>query len=75
MKPVGIDSLSFNFANKTDVDQEVSNEQIFEIIESNLPTQYRELYLRYRYGDKINKNDQNKIVNIIRKILEENKDG
>lgn len=70
MKPIGIDNLEYQLGSEGH--DTVAKEQIFEIIDNKLPSQYRELYLRYRYGDKLTKSEQSKIVNIIREILGEN---
>ena len=36
-----------------------------------MPTQYRDIYLKFRHGDKISKNDQKKIISIIKATLKE----
>ena len=54
-----------------DVEDIVDNNEILNIIDIKIPTQYRDLYLKFRHGDKISKNDQKKIVNIIKTILKQ----
>lgn len=46
-----------------------ANKQLLEIIDQKMPAQYRELYLKYRYGEKLSKIDKDKIINIIKDIL------
>ena len=41
------------------------------IIDIKIPTQYRDLYLKFRHGDKITKNDQKKIISVIKLTLKQ----
>jgi hypothetical protein len=70
MKPVDIENTS-SPSKSLDVEDIVDNNQTLHIIDIKIPTQYRDLYLKFRHGDKISKNDQKKIVNIIKTILKQ----
>lgn len=67
MTPLDIENSTPSSAQENDI----SNNQILDLIDQKMPAQYRELYLRYRYGDKISKSDQNKVVKIIKEILDD----
>lgn len=71
MQPTHIDHINPSSA-KNDPSDINSNNQLLETIDKYMPTQYRELYLKYRYGEKISKNNQKKIVEIIQDILKNN---
>jgi len=74
MKPVGIDDLqdscprNHKSANIPDM---VFNNQVIDLLDKHLPAQYRETYLRLKYGEKIYKNDLKKLQAIIQEILQE----
>lgn len=64
MKPGYIESNDpeqcSNFVNQ------ISNQEIIDYLEDNLPTKYREIYLKLKHGVKISKNDKTKLQNYIR---------
>jgi hypothetical protein len=68
MKPVDIENTS-SPSRTLDVEDLVDNNEILNIIDIKIPTPYRDLYLKFRHGDKISKNDQKKIINIIKTTL------
>lgn len=74
MKPVGIEDVkdygSYN-KSKGDVLDLVLNQEIIDLLDEKIPQAYRETYLRLKYGEKICRNDLNKLINIIREILNE----
>jgi hemolysin activation/secretion protein len=74
MKPVGIDDLQDSSPrnHKSDnIPEMVFNHQVIDLLDEHLPAQYRETYLRLKYGEKIYKNDLKKLQTIIQQILEE----
>jgi hypothetical protein len=74
MKLYGSENLHEIHKHENDINHNISNQQIFDIIETHIPSQHRELYLKYRYGDKLSKTNQNKIVKIIKQILKDHID-
>lgn len=68
MKPVDIENTP-SPSRTLDVEDLVDNNEILNIIDIKIPTPYRDLYLKFRHGDKISKNDQKKIINIIKTTL------
>jgi hypothetical protein len=74
MKPVDIE-VAPSPSKQLDVNDIVDNTEILNIIDIKIPTQYRDLYLKFRHGDKISKNDQRKIVSIIQTTLKEHYDN
>jgi len=68
MKPVDIENTS-SPSKTLDVEDLVDNNEILNIIDIKIPTPYLDLYLKFRHGDKISKNDQKKIINIIKITL------
>tara|TARA_R100000278_G_scaffold73174_1_gene57402 strand:- start:3819 stop:4469 length:651 start_codon:yes stop_codon:yes gene_type:complete len=70
MKPVDIENTS-SPSKALDVEDIVDNNEILNIIDIKMPTQYRDIYLKFRHGDKISKNDQKKIISIIKATLKE----
>ena len=78
MKPVGIPDLeeqnvSINklFSSDTILDI-VSDKQILELLDRLIPAQHRPAYLKLKYGDKVYRNDLNKLIDCIKTILKEN---
>ena len=78
MKPVGIPDLeeqnvSINklFSSDTILDI-VSDKQILELLDRQIPAQHRPAYLKLKYGDKVYRNDLNKLIDCIKTILKEN---
>jgi len=74
MKPVAMDETndpsSLQNKNNSMLDI-VANEQLIEILDKNIPAQYRESYLKLKHGDKIYKADLIKLTKIIKTILSE----
>ena len=77
MKPVGIEDLQEQnvtinqlYSSSSIVDI-VSNQQILKILDENIPAQYRPTYLKMKHGDKVYKNDLNKLTDCIKTILKE----
>jgi len=54
---------------KFDLEEHIINKEIFEIIDANLPAQYREDYLKMLNNITINKTRRDKIISIIRELL------
>jgi DNA-directed RNA polymerase specialized sigma24 family protein len=50
----------YNFVNN------ISNKEIIDYLEKNLPSKYRETYLKLKYGTKISKNERIKLQNYIK---------
>jgi hypothetical protein len=74
MKPVGIDDLQDSSPSNhksANIPDMVFNHQVIDLLDQHLPAQYRETYLRLKYGEKIYKNDLKKLQVIIQEILEE----
>lgn len=49
--------------------ENLTNKQILNVIDEKIPSECRELYLKYRYGEKITSLEKNKIINIIKNLL------
>ena len=64
MKPGYIDNTDPE--QSSDFINQISNEEIVNYLEDNLPTKYREIYLKLKFGVKISKNDKTKLQNYIR---------
>jgi hypothetical protein len=74
MKPIGMDDVqdaSHNHHKTTDVPNTVFNKQIIDLLDQHIPAQYRETYLRLKYGEKIYKNDMTKLLSVITDLLRE----
>ena len=52
-----------------DLEEYVINKEILEIIDQNLPSEYREDYLKMLNGITINKTRKDKIINILKGLL------
>lgn len=75
MKPVGIDDLAENPQPQNssyNIGDIVANEQIINILDTNIPAQHRETYLKLKHGEKVYKTDLVKLIKIIKNILSEN---
>jgi DNA-directed RNA polymerase specialized sigma24 family protein len=51
---------------------DISNKEIFDIIEEKLPYQYREVFLKLKHGEKVLSVELNKFKKEVDKILNEN---
>lgn len=72
MKPVGMEDLKDapQPHNKlADIPDSIFNQQIIDLLDQHIPAQYRETYLRLKYGEKIYKSDMNKLQAVILQIL------
>lgn len=75
MKPVGIDDLAENPQPQNsdyNIADIVANEQIIKLLDTHIPAQHRETYLKLKHGDKVYKTDLVKLIKIIKNILSEN---
>lgn len=75
MKPVGMEDVKDvpQPHNKlADIPDTVFNQQIIDLLDQHIPAQYRETYLRLKYGEKIYKSDMNKLQAVILQILKDN---
>lgn len=62
--PEGYDaSTSSNFVTN------ISNQELLDLIESQLSYQYREIFIRVKYGDKVKATELKKLQNQVQKIL------
>ena len=77
MKPVGIEDLqSQNVSiNRLSSDNTildiVSDKQILNLLDERIPAQFRPTYLKLKYGNKVYKNELNKLLECIKSILKE----
>jgi DNA-directed RNA polymerase specialized sigma24 family protein len=74
MKPVGIEDIEdygSKHHTKGDVSELVFNQEIIDLLDEKIPSSHRETYLKLKYGEKICKSDLNKLLQIIREIIDE----
>jgi len=77
MKPVGIEDLEQQHVtisqlnSQNSILEHVANEQILDILDREIPAQYRSSYLKLKNGDKIYKTDLKKLTECIKNILKE----
>lgn len=64
MKPTYIENTDPE--QSSDFINDISNQEIINFLEDNLPTKYREIYLKLKHGVKISKNDKTKLQNYIK---------
>lgn len=64
MRPGYIDNS--DPAQSSDFINNIHNQDIIDYLEDNLPTKYREIYLKLKYGAKVSKNDKTKLQNYIK---------
>ena len=70
MKPIGIEDLTNqNMSTDQSIPDIVANEQIIQILDKEIPAQFRASYLKLKYGEKIYKQDLTKLINCIKTIL------
>lgn len=74
MKPVAIEDIKEYFSDHTNTDATDSmfNKELIDMLDTHIPSQYRETYLKFKYGEKVSKSDVNKLLKIIKDILESN---
>lgn len=77
MKPVGIEDLEQQHVtisklnSQSSILEHVANEQILDILDREIPAQYRSSYLKLKNGDKIYKTDLKNLTECIKNILKE----
>lgn len=77
MKPVGIEDLKEQnvsvpkLATHQTILDMVSDQQILKLLDEHIPAQHRSTYLKLKFGDKVYKNDLNKLINCIKEILKD----
>jgi len=72
MKPIGIEDIEdygSKHHTKGDVSELVFNQEIIDLLDEKIPHLYRETYLKLKYGEKISKSDLNKLLSIIKEII------
>ena len=72
MKPVAIEDIKEYFtanANSEDISETTFNKELIEMLDTHIPAQHRETYLKFKYGEKVSKGDLNKLLKVIRDIL------
>jgi len=67
IQPSYIDNI--DPANTKDFVDHISDQQLVDFIEENLPVKYRSTYLKLKHGQKVIKNDKVKLQNFIKKKL------
>lgn len=75
MKPAAIEDMKEYFSDNSetsDISDKVFNQEVIQLLDEKIPSQYREIYLRFKYGEKVNKSDLNKLLKIIKSILNHN---
>lgn len=77
MKPVGISDLEQQHVTISQLNSQksilehVADQQILDILDREIPAQYRASYLKLKNGDKIYKTDLKKLTDCIKNILKE----
>lgn len=72
MKPINIDNESHHLKSSKDISELLSNKELINLIEKNIENKYREIYLKLKGGNKINKKDLTKLQDHIAHILQNN---
>lgn len=67
IQPSYIDNI--DPANNKDFVDNISDQELIDFIEENLPVKYRSTYLKLKHGQKVIKNDKVKLQNFIKKKL------
>lgn len=73
MKPIGMEEVkdaSASISFEDNILSSLADQQIINILDKEIPAQYRETYLKLKYGDKVYKTDLNKLCSIITEILQ-----
>jgi DNA-directed RNA polymerase specialized sigma24 family protein len=55
--------------NDLSIPDQVETKQLLDLLDKNIPAQYRETYLKLKYGEKIYKSDLEKLLPIIKDII------
>jgi len=61
-----------SFSPSTTIEPLLENKELIKFLDSNIQTEYREIYLKLKHGLKINKGDLKKLQNHITKLMEDN---
>jgi len=61
-----------SFSPSTTIEPLLENKELISFLDSNIQSEYREIYLKLKHGHKINKSDLKKLQNHIVKLMEEN---
>jgi len=61
-----------SFSPSTTIEPLLENKELIKFLDSNIQTEYREIYLKLKHGLKINKSDLKKLQNHIAKLMEDN---
>jgi hypothetical protein len=72
MKPIGIeDSEDYGSKHHTkgDISDLALNKEIINLLDEKMPAAHRESYLKLKYGEKLNKSDLNRLILIIKEII------
>jgi len=72
MRPVAIEDsedYASKYHTKGDIGDIVLTQEIIKKLDEHIPAPHRESYLKLKYGEKINKSDFQKLILIIREIM------
>lgn len=72
MRPVNIESsedYGSKYHTKGDIGDIVLSQEIIKKLDENIPVSHRESYLKLKYGEKINKSDLQKLILVIKEII------
>ena len=75
MKPVPIEDIKEYFIdqnNNLDISEITFNKGLIEMLDSHIPAQHRETYLKLKYGEKVSKSDLDKLLKTIKELLYSN---
>jgi hypothetical protein len=61
-----------SFSPSTTIEPLLENKELIRFLDSNIQSEYREIYLKLKHGLKINKSDLKKLQNHITKLMEDN---
>ena len=61
-----------SFSPSTTIEPLLENKELIKFLDSNIQTEYREIYLKLKHGIKVNKGDLKKLQNHITKLMEDN---
>jgi hypothetical protein len=61
-----------SFSPSTTIEPLLENKELIQFLDSNVQSEYREIYLKLKHGLKINKGDLKKLQNHITKLMEDN---
>jgi hypothetical protein len=61
-----------SFSPSTTIEPLLENKELIKFLDSNIQTEYREIYLKLKHGIKVNKGELKKLQNHITKLMEDN---